>query len=295
MISPELTHQNHFKFYYNQQLYGQRKNASDQWHVEYGFPTQPVKNFKQTCLDQALLIQEKESQKIGLLLSGGVDSEVVLHSFYHAGVPVQAYIGQMEHDYNIHDISYAVMICEKLSVPYQLIKYDFENMMERHGEKYAELSQCFSPQLINVMYLMDQIDAYPIIGGGDCLFVREESNEWFLNEKERTASWYRFLQSQNRNGCPGFFQYTPEIIYSYVNDAFIQDQMRLGHHTDSNAFKFDFYSKHFSLRSRKKYTGFEKIQDIDYRYRTELKKKYGHCDSIHKTSATHFTASSHKT
>lgn len=285
----ELTHENHFKYFYDQVPFGFRKSPQQIFSVSYGRPSKAL-NFLEACEVQSRLLYSKASHRIGVLLSGGVDSEVVLQSFVRQGLPVKAYIGKMHKDYNIHDMSYAVVACEKMLVPYQIIDYDFEKMMDEKGQQYAEVSQCFSPQLIAVMYLMDQISEYVVVGGGDCVLVPAEGGEWFLRERERVTSWYKFLQSRHRESCVGFFQYTPEVIHAYMQDPLVQKNIRSNNaYENSSDFKLEFYQQYFDLIKRKKMTGFEKIQDLDYRYRSELKKAYGSCDQDFKTAVTEFT------
>ncbi|NUN05055.1 MAG: hypothetical protein HUU57_04765 [Bdellovibrio sp.] len=284
----ELTHENHFKYFYNEVPFGFRKSAEDVFSVSYGKARKHL-NFSQACEEQSRLIYSKAGHRVGILLSGGVDSEVALQSFVRQGLPVKAYIGKMRNDYNLHDMSYAVIACERMLVPYQIIDYDFEKMMDEQGYGYAELSQCFSPQLIAVMYLMDQISEYVVVGGGDCILVPGSGNEWFLRERERVTSWYKFLQRRHRESCVGFFQYTPEVIHAYVRDPLVQMKIRAKSDYESSAdFKLEFYQQYFDLIKRKKMTGFEKIQDLDYRYRSELQKIYGHCDQEYNTAVTKF-------
>ncbi len=291
MAFPELTYQNHFQYFYDSEPFSQRKSADQNWKVQYGKPRSIGMTFKEACLYQAKLIQSRASRgKIGILCSGGIDSEVTLISFVEAGIPVKAYIGRMSNDYNFHDICYAIMVCEKNSISYTLIDYDFEKMMQEKGSNYAEISQCFSPQLINVMYLMDQIYEFVVVGCGVCVLKRTslEKNDWQLNERERVVSWYKFLLHRNRESCPGFFQFTPEAIFSYANDPFVREQFLSAKYINSSDFKLAMYSRHFNLVARPKLTGFEKIQDIDYRYRSQLLKSYGMCDSVFKTDLSFF-------
>lgn len=292
MSMVELSLDNHFCFSYEGRLFAHRESPQDHWSVEYGRTSQLL-DFRSACISQAKTIYEKANGRVGLLLSGGIDSEVILLSFLAAGLPVRAYIGQMNHDYNLHDICYAIMACEKHNVPYTLIKYDFEKVLSEKALDYAQISQCFSPQLIAVMYLMDQVDEYVVVGGGDCVFKKDTVNgekKWFLFERERVASWYKFLLARNRSACPGFFQYSPELIYAYANAPFIKAHLLSKSSPLENIadFKLDFYQRHFPLISRKKKTGFETIQHLDYKFRSELFMRFNHCDTTFKTEYSRF-------
>lgn len=289
MTFPELTYKNHFQFGYDGAPFGRRVSKEQNFYVSYGVATRRL-SFLEACIEQAKMIHTGVQGPIGVLFSGGIDSEAVVQSFVKAECPVTAYIGRMKYDYNVHDICYAIIACEKYGVPYRIIDYDFEKMISEKGESYAELSQCFSPQLIAVMYLMDQVSEYVVLGGGDCVFRCEPlGGEWFLCERERVASWYKFLIARRRNSCPGFFQYTPEVIAAYANDPFVIEKMNENRGCVSPAdFKLEFLQCHFDLMPRKKMTGFEKIQNLDYRFRSEFKKKYLDCDQTFKTAHRSF-------
>lgn len=284
----QLSFKNHFQFGYNNEAFILRKSPSDQWWVNYGqCETKPL-NFEQECLRTAQRIRASTDLPLWVLFSGGVDSEVTLRSFVQAGLQVQAAILRFKNDLNIHDISYAVIACEELEVPYKIFDLDLVEFWETKLWDYAIPTQCVSPQLLTTMYLADQIDGYPILGSGECFLAKETDQQWYLWEREKIASWYRHFLIQRRDACPGFFQYTPEIILSYLNDPMVQSliQNNLIDQTDTKESKLRIYKQYFDLISRPKYTGFEKVQDLDFKYRKQLKSQFPDSDQIYRTSAT---------
>lgn len=111
-----LSHQNHFKFGYDHNWFGFRTSIDQKWNVEYGRCQNTPGSFYQECLNTARIIQQNAQQKMTILFSGGVDSEVTLQSFVLAQIPITATILRFKNDLNVHDISYAVIACEKLGV-----------------------------------------------------------------------------------------------------------------------------------------------------------------------------------
>lgn len=88
---------------------------------------------------------------------------------------------------------------------------------------------------------------------------------WHLSEKENIAGLYRFFMALGKEGAPGFFQYTPEIMASFLNDPTViglTDNLLInspkGTHT-SEDLKHDIYSSYWPIERRKKATGFEKL------------------------------------
>ncbi len=298
--TPELSHRNHFKFGYNGEPFIFRKCAQDKWFVKYGHSERTPLNFHDECLETAKLIRRKTDQPIHVMFSGGVDSEVALRSFVENKIPIRASILRYKYDLNIHDVSWAVVICDGLKVPYDLYNLDLLDFWKNKADEFADQTYCVSPQLLPTMWLVDQIPGYAIMGSGECLFVKEkpvdyvpgispyEKSRWNIWEKEKIAAWYRHFTVRNRPGCPGFFQYTPEIMLSYLEDPFVQDLVndRLTGKLTTETSKLKIYQQHFPLHDRPKYTGFEKVQNEDAEYRKRLLARFPDSNEISLISTT---------
>jgi hypothetical protein len=256
-------------------------------------------DWRAECIETARLIGRATQDKIWVMFSGGIDSEVVLQSFLFAGVPVQAGITCFRNDLNRQDVRYAVKFCETHQVPYKLLHVDIEHFFESgQALSYADRTKCIHPVLLHTMWAMDQVDGYPVLGSGECYLVREPAPTtsgklgkgapeflWSMYEKERIASWYRHLMAQNRPGCAGFFQYTPEIMLAYLRDPTMVELCndRIAGQTDTMKLKAQIYRKHFLLEPRKKYTGFENVDHLDVQLRPELERRWKMYDGIIKT------------
>lgn len=285
---PLLSHKNHFEFGYNGRAFVNRGADSDQWYVKYGRCERQPLNFHEECMRTASVIRNNTNQPLVVLFSGGVDSEVALRSFVDAGIDVSVAILRFKNDLNVHDISWAIIICEQLKVPYKIHDLDLLNFWKSEADSYANATYCVSPQLLTTMWLVDQIQGYPVLGSGECLLVKERPDDyvpgvspylhsdWHLWEKEKIAAWYRHFIVRNREGCPGFFQYTPELIYSYIKDPFVQDLVncRIVGKLSTESSKLKIYQQHFQLLNRPKYTGFEKVQAQDAEYRARLLQRF---------------------
>jgi hypothetical protein len=300
-VVPLLSHNNHFKFGYDGDWFSFRKNLDQKWQVQYGPCTKEPLDFYGECLRTAEVIrQDAGDQPITVLFSGGADSEVALRSFVDAKIPVTATILRFKNDLNIHDISYAVIACERLNVPYRIIDLDLLDFWLHHKMYYARPTYCISPHLLTTMWLVDQVKEYPVMGSGECLLVKDipetyqpgispyERSEWYLLEKEKIAAWYRHFMVRQRPGCPGFFQYTPEIILSYLRDPFVkalvEDQIPGKLSTESSKLKI--YQYHFTLADRTKYTGFERVPEEDRLHRAELVNSFPGTGETAETSVT---------
>lgn len=302
----ELTHQNHFKFGYDNDWFRFRENAENKWMVKYGAVNRPAEDFYNECLETAKLIRDTTDGPLTVLFSGGSDSELVIRSFKRLGIPITAAICQFNDNYNLHDISFAVVACNQLNVRYNIIQLDINKFLENDCVTYAEATQCRDPMLCSTMWLADQVNGTPIIGSGECYLVKRtpqayidgespyEATPWDLYEKELIAAWYRhfMLPGKERKAVPGFFQYTPEIMLSFLQDERIDDLVndRLYGKRSTMTSKFGIYQKYFpELAPRKKYHGYELINSVN-ELRVELRRMFPDSGSTFLTEYNDLTS-----
>lgn len=272
-MNVKLSDNDHFQFGYTE---------THQWTVSYGKCSREPKNFHDECLETARTINKNTSEDITVLFSGGVDSEVAVRSFVEAGIKINVAIMRFKDGLNSHDIEYAIETCREFKITPTFYDLDLLGFWKEDYLPYAHLTRCFSPQLITTMWLIDQIPGFIVLGSGECL-LEKKHDHWYLLEKERIASWYRFFIKRNRSGCPGFFQYTPEIMLSYLNDPEVVKMVKDSVVDSSTKIKLEMYQQHFPVKTRPKFTGFEKVQHEDHVIRTKLKELYGDSDQIAKT------------
>lgn len=295
IIMFQYTADNHFKFGYNKIWYIDRVGPKDKWSVEYGRAERPVQNFRIECIAAASRIYEqREGLPIDILFSGGSDSEIVLRSFLELKIPMNVHIMRYDNYVNAHDWSYAYVICQNLNIKPIFHDLDLVKFWES-GDcmQYADVSKCVSPQLLAHMWLMDQVDGIPVMGSGESYTARldisgkrtVEFNEdnygrhtpWVLYEREKIASWYRYPMKKGRPAVPGFFQYSPELMLSFLTDDIslkLHANECVGKLSNKSS-KFDIYRRYWpELIDRKKWSGFETVLDFDRPLRQKLRSLY---------------------
>lgn len=294
----QLTHRNHFRFGYNGEAFNFRTSPDDSWWVTYGKSEWQPRDWRTECIETARLIRSNTNLPIHVMFSGGIDSEVVVRSFHAAGIPICAAILRFKDDLNLHDIRYAVDSCEALAIPYRFYDLDLLKFWEAEVYEYAARTYCLSPQLCSTMWLVDQIDGYPVMGSAECYLVKRlpegyqpgispyERSPWDMYEKELIAAWYRHFQIRDREGAPGFFQYNPENMYAFLVDKTIQDLVndRIPGKCSSMSSKLGIYQRYWpELVSREKYTGFELVQEQDAPIRARLAEMHPGTRQVHRT------------
>jgi hypothetical protein len=276
---------NSFQFYYNNDLYQKfRVRDSDTWKILYFKPQRKIESFIEECIFAANKFLDLGN--VSLMFSGGIDSELMVRTFKMTKRPFDVVIGDY-HGKNKHDYEYALACCEELKIKPNIIQIDIEKFWSDDLYEYAKLSQTFSPQLCTYMKLASNItNSICVFGGGENHLIKK-TGEWFLSEKERISSLHRFFLKSNISGHGGFFQSTPEIIISAMQDRYLKKYLS-DDFVDSKDFKSLWYNDILDISFRPKYTGFENFQDLDYVHRSELKKNPLYGDDIIYTPISNF-------
>lgn len=302
----EYTHENHFQF-------GYRINDNDYWmfphcaEPEYEFivkygkysPVLPQHvystNFAAECYRAARLIHESSDEISNIMFSGGNESEIVVRCFHDQKIPFRVSILKFKNDLNLHDVAFAVVFCEQRGIPYDIIELNIRGFLETEVYDYAERTKCASPMLPAIMWLADQIDGLPILGSGEPYLSKVvpddyiagvspyERSAWMFQEKERIQSWYRHFMVQQRDAVPGFFQYTPELMYEFLDSPVVHELVEDKRHgkLSTVSTKGETYRLRFrDMIPRPKFHGYEKITELESFARDALVEEYGQYDRV---------------
>ena len=303
MLQHEFTENNHFKWGYNGEFFNKRKTGADTYHVDFGKTSRPVNSFKEECYDVARKIYEyglKIDKTPDLMFSGGSESEMMVRSFVEQGLPANVHIMVFEDHLNLHDISHAIVYCEREVVPYKIHRVNIEEVLKNKGMLLAAKANCITPRMLPHIWLLNELkDGFPIMGMGECYIAHEQIkayydikdgtvarndyNEyhhmpWYLYEREKINSWYRYCYDNDIAGVPGFFQYTPEIMLSFLEEDITKELANCEHKgkLSNTSTKLMIYEKHFpDILQRTKRDGFERLTHIDRELRKHLIQTYG--------------------
>lgn len=232
-MSLELLKDNFYRFDKNTDLF------------EIDPPNRKVGNFHEEILKQAEYIYKNKTKDLYLFLSGGLDSEYMVHVFHSLNykfTPVIArYHGTDDNDnpiiYNDHDNKYAFDICEKLGLTPLIIDLDFKAFIES-GEmlEIAKSCGCWCPYRTPILKVCKIVsDTYD-----GCIFLANElyfltpdltydSPDWKYNVDNIGKIWYHmiyaklfamidFFKTNNIEGSPVFLGYSAETFLAFLLD-----------------------------------------------------------------------------
>lgn len=241
-----------------------------------------VRSFKEELHNAARSTMDHAGQKPTILYSGGVDSEIMLRSFIDIGANPNVLIARYENDYNIYDVSYAVVTCEMLNVPYKIVDFSLKHFYENDAIKYAELAQIDRPRALPYCKLLEIVDGFPVMGASDMSPYRTDDDytkqgTWLMRCWEHDIGWSKFLRMIGKLGIAEWFKWTPGLVLSYMQTDWFKNLTtdkyygKLG----SNSTKILGYREAYpSLIDRTKKTGFEKIDTLVAEVETVLINKF---------------------
>ncbi len=281
------THNNHFRFGYDGEWFNLPDDHHQEMCVDYGQCQRRPASFPEECRVAAKHISGNPHRLLpNLCFSGGIDSEIMVRIFLEENLPFKITILKFENDLNLHDISFAIAYCEARGLDYELLYLDVEAFFRSHRFlEIADKTKCVSPQICAHIWMISQMDEFPVFGCGEgCVvktvpddYVPGESeylpSEWHLYESEKQMAMYRYCIETGRIAVPGFFRYTPQQLYTFLDNPVVKELVadkRIGK-LSSQTSKCEIYQHWFpDIQTRPKFHGFERIPQIEQRRREFL-------------------------
>lgn len=264
-----FTHNNHLKYWINDDLYGFRKEPTDRYRVEVG-SVDPV-HYKQSDwykeqLRTADAIRTDFGRDFVVMFSGGTDSEIVLRAFVEIGVKPRCVFLKFPMNLNQGDMLTALEVCNELGLKLEIVEHNLIDFyFSGEAAEFASTIQCRQIAYLNVYHNIKKLGV-PAIMGGEMLVrkqvFRDKGPEWYYVIRENEdASAMRFSL---RYGIPlvnEWFSYTPEMMAYYlehpdINKLLTGNNYKLSTVTSKNKILRKLMP---SLLPKRKTHGFEKL------------------------------------
>jgi hypothetical protein len=273
---------NWYKWQYGNQLPFGCQTGNLEFTTSFGQHTESIGTFKQELLKAARSVMDYSNQAPTILYSGGVDSEIMLRAFVDIGSNPDVVIVRYENDYNIYDVSYAVVTCEMLNVPYKIIDFSLAQFYENHALEYAELAQIDRPRALPYCKLLEMVDGFPVMGASDLTLIRthddySQPGTWMIRCWEHDIGWSKFLRKINKPGVAEWFKWTPGLVLSYMKTSWVDNLINDRYYgkLGNNSTKILGYREAYpDLISRTKKTGFENIEFLVNEVEHQISKKF---------------------
>lgn len=254
-----------------------------EFKVVYQKSRRNVKTFKEELLYIAKsTLDHYNTSSVGILFSGGSESELVLRSYKEIGANLIAYIFRYENQYNSYDMEYATRIAYDLNIPFKIVDFNLKKFYENEALTISEIAQIDRPRALPYCKFLEMTDHLPVLGEGDHFWHRypesyDKKGDWVHIDLETFFGWFKYAKYKNIPSVPQFFRWTPEYTLSYMDLIWFNDLIsdkfygKLG----TNSTKLIGYKTAYpDMIDRKKQTGFENIDHLVDEIEKELLNKY---------------------
>jgi hypothetical protein len=225
-----------------------------------------IPSYKDALYNNAKIMRDSFSEPFDVLLSGGIDSEVVVRTFKDLGINHNTFIFRLENDYNVRDVNDAVAICQQINIPYKIIDFNLQHFFEQDALYYFNKS--FVPRAGRLPRLkwVEYLDNIPVFCDGEPYWKRmlvedyTKKSQWHLQLEEGAYSSSIYGHNIDRTVIGDWYEYTPEILLSHMQHPItlklLDDQLygKLGSWSSRYTMHQEIWSE---VETRKKLVGYE--------------------------------------
>jgi hypothetical protein len=176
----------------------------------------------------ARLMRDCFRDTFDVLLSGGIDSEIVVRVFKDLKIKHNTYIFRYKNNYNYREVSHAIDIAKCLNIKYKIIDFDLEKFFENEANALFKESRIIHAGRLPHIKFTDYVDNIPIMGEGDPYWRRfpetyDSPGEWKFLFSESSHCCSTYLNRKGRENVCDWYEFTPNLIKSFNDLPIIQD------------------------------------------------------------------------
>ena len=188
--------------------------------------TRPIKTFSEELLLNAQAITERFPGTHDLMLSGGVDSEIVLRCHKILNIPINVFVAKYTEGVNELDFYQAMETCRIYDVKPTIIDLDLRKFYES-GEAYDFYSIVPVHKAGDLIHLkiISMLDNMPILADGiniDSCYYDSSGGSWRIKFEEKFWQTTSYGHSVDRPIIPKWHDYSPELTMSILNFDLIE-------------------------------------------------------------------------
>lgn len=169
-------------------------------------------------------LSKRQTKKVEVLYSGGIDSELTLLSCLRNKIPVEATTLRIRVDdyiINSHDLYYSEKFCRANDVKHNVVDFNGSTFFENGDHiRFLEPYLITEPHVATHLWLFEQASGFPVIGGDHSW---PWSSEPILSPHRHEYSCYdRFLRDNNIHGIGNMINHSSE-----ANQLFIRTHLKI--------------------------------------------------------------------
>ena len=191
--------------------------------------TLPVGSYYEEIYNNARHMRDYYSGTFDVLLSGGIDSEVVVRTFKDLGIKHNTFIFKYENNYNYRDVDSAVEIATSLGIDYKIIDFPLQKFYENDAYDLFKKSKCIRSARLTHLKFFDYLDNIPVMGDAEPYWKRvlgadySKKSEWLIPLGENNHNSSIYCHNLGRENVCDWYEFSPNLIASFNNLPIVQD------------------------------------------------------------------------
>jgi len=220
-----LRYENWMRYSFDGVEYGPKKTRTSIFnlHFKKGYIPKQL-SYYEALVNNARQINEDNLGLLDILLSGGIDSEVIVRLNHDLKIKQNVYTFKFEDDINIRDVESAKKICRELGIKLNLVDFNLQKFIE--NEAYAIYEKTYFPKIAQLVRIgwLDYLDNTPVHGNTEVYWCRQLRDD-FTRKSIWEYDWAEFDFTHSiwsrLSGRPiigEWYSYTPETFLSSMSN-----------------------------------------------------------------------------
>jgi hypothetical protein len=202
-------------------IFGKKPSKHSIFNLQFNkTPIQDI-NYFESLFYNGKMIADHYPQPFDVLLSGGIDSEVIVRVNHELGIKQNVYVIRLENNLNIRDVEDAKIICKDIGINLKIIDWNLQKWIE--NDAHALYQNTFAPVLGKMIRFAwwDFFDNIIVMGEGEPYWIRElegdysRKSKWYLRCAENEFMCSIHAKQIGKIVIGEWYNFTPEVVMAY--------------------------------------------------------------------------------
>jgi hypothetical protein len=250
-----------------------------QFSVTFNPCTRAPQSWSDEVDNTAQAIANSTNKPLYVLMSGGIDSEMVARAFLDNGIKFKALTLKHKAGTNSHDTDWADIFCKNHNIQQEILELDtdkFDTIIKNYIAQGYRSTNIYHYMQLYILEYVESIGGFAVGGAGEQIYYTID-NVINLKINPSYTLGRHWCQRNNTWHQLWFSLDNPEIFASYMQIDIVRVMLQdptyfVNDHPSSTEKIIILHKKWPKMWRRNKFSGFEKLQKI-YRDPTEQKLK----------------------
>jgi hypothetical protein len=246
-------------------------DINQRFKINFKSVTRPLLSWKEELIISAKQIVESTNKTIYVLMSGGIDSELVARVLIEIGVDFKALTLKHKSGTNQHETKYADSFCVENNIKQEVVYLDVPHFISKGIDKYIHqgyrATKIYYYQQLFLLEKLEELDGFGIGGAYEQIYHTldiSNKNEVCLGFNPSYMMAMDWIKNHNTDHQLWFYLSTPEIHASYMKHELIEFLLQrpeyfIDQHWINREKTLIYHKEWPKIKRRNKASGFERI------------------------------------